>query len=173
MVIQMAKKNKKKKLLNENISTSIIVIAVAVVIVIGSIIMRYKSYSQTWLVCEKDLTSEYHEVLKFRYDADDKLFGYYREEILHNMSEETINTNYDYFMEERKKVEANLSDNFVYDVTKNEDGTLTAKTYIGVSVFPSFFNGYLNNEAIKNNTPLNDVKNHLEANNYTCKTSRK
>ena len=168
MVIKMIKNKKMKK----KIDKSIIVIIVAVVIVLITIVMRVLSYSQTWLVCEKDLNNEYHEILKFRYDADNNLYGYYRFEQLHNMSDETIEQNYQYFLQEIDKVKDSISDGFKYEVYKTDSG-LEVKTYIGVSIYPSFFDSYINNEVVKSTAKLDDIKNHYEANEYSCKVSRK
>ena len=169
MVIKMKKVNKG---LTKNAKTAIIIVVVAVFIVVLSVAVRNASYTQTWLVCEINHTSQYNEVLKFRYDINNKMYGYYREEKLYNMSEETLEANYQEKKAEEDRVHDELSDNFQYTVTK-EDNELHIKTYIGVSVFPNFFNNYTGIEGIKSTSSIEEVKAFLEHNEFTCKTSRK
>ena len=171
MVIRMKKKN---NILNKNTKTAIMVVVIAVFIVLISIAMRNASYTQTWLVCEINHTSQYNEVIKFRYDINNDMYGYYREEKYYNMTEETLEANYQEKRAEEDRVKDSLSDNFQYEVTKDEK-ELHVKTYIGVSVFPNFFNNYLSSQtsSIKNSSTIDEVKSFFENNGYTCNVSRK
>ena len=171
MVIKMKKQNKG---LTKNAKTAIMVVVIAIFLVIISIAMRQASYTQTWLVCEINHTTQYNEVLKFRFDINDKFYGYYREEKLYNMDEQTLEANYQEKRAEEDRVHEELSDNFQYEVVK-ENNELHVKTYIGVSVFPNFFNNYIGSQSssIRSTSSVDDIKNFLEANNYKCSVSRK
>lgn len=167
MVIKMKKKTKKQK-----IDPVILVIIIVVAVTFIAVIARYFTNSQLWLECEKDITEEYNEVIKFKYDTDNNLYAYERTETLHNMSEETLNTNVEYFQGQIDTYKESLSDNFKYYLEKQDD-KLIVKTYIGVAVFPSFFDQYMGTESITSKSKINNVKSFLEDNNYKCKITRK
>ena len=172
MVIKMKKKTNEGFKLTKNAKSAIMVIVIALFIVFISIAMRNASYTQTWLVCEINHTEQYNEVMKFRFDINNKFYGFYREEKIYNMNEETLQANYQEKMDELDRVREELSDNFQYEVTK-EEKELHVKTYIGVSVFPNFFNNYIGIESIRSNSSLEDIKTFLENNKYTCNVTRK
>lgn len=169
MVIRMKKTNKG---LTKNAKIGIMVIVVSIFLVLISIAMRNASYTQTWLVCEINHTSQYNEVLKFRYNINDILYGYYREEKIYNMDDATLEINYREKKDEEDRVHEELSDNFQYEVVK-EEKELYVKTYIGVSVFPTFFNNYIGTERIRSTSSVDEIKSFLESNGYTCTVTRK
>ena len=140
-------------------------------ILIG-VITRHASYTTTILTCNKDLTNEYHEELKFRFDVNNELVAYYRKEVLSNMDEEGINSNYAYFQGELEKVKDNLNDNFKYTVNKN-DNSIEVNTYINVAVYKTFFTNYINNESINSSSSVNDVEKFLKDNSYNCKITKR
>ena len=166
MVIKMNKN------MNKNIKLSIIIIVVAVFMVIISIAYRKASYTQSWLVCNMDYTEKYHEILKFRYDINDKMYGYYREESLSNLTPELLQSNLDSYNQFKDKYKEELDDNFSIEISTT-DTTVLVKTYIGVSVYPNFFNKYFNNDNIKSSSNINDLKTFLESKGYKCEISRK
>ncbi len=170
MVIKMKKKVNKE--LSNKAKQSIIVIVIAIFIVLIFVVARQSSYTQTWLECSIDKSEHYTETLRFRYDINNKFYGYYREEYFHGMTEETLNSNYQDRMNELDRVRESLSDNFQYEVIK-ENNELRVKTYIGVSVFPNFFNNYIGIDSIRSNSSLDDIKTFLESNNYKCNVTRK
>lgn len=159
------KKNNKKK-----IDISIYIIIGVLVIVLLSILYRHFSYTQTWLECEKDITDDYHELVKYRFDADDKIYSYFREEHLHNMDSETLEYNYNYFKEKKEEYKDIINDNFNYTVERINDDVKVG-TYVVVSVYPSYFNS--ENQDINNNTLFKDVEKYYKDKDYTCKISRK
>lgn len=166
MVIKMKKINKKK------VDISIIAVVAVVFITLITIAMREASYTQTWLVCEKDVTDDYHEVLKFRYDADNKLYAYYREELVHDMTPEGIETNKNYFNDKLEQVKSNINENFKYEIISNDDSILV-KTFILVKVYPNFFNTYIASEEINNNSTVDEINKLLTDDNYKCNITRK
>ena len=167
MVMKMKKQTKKK------VDISIIAVVIVVFIALITVVMRENSYTQTWLVCEKDVTGDYHEVLKFRYDADNKLYAYYREELLHDMTPEAIETNVNYFNDKLEKVKDNINENFKYEITKNDDNTLLVKTFILVKVYPNFFNTYIGSEDVTSDSKIDEINKFLSDNEYKCNMTRK
>ncbi len=168
----MSKKNKKiDKDMRNKIEISIILVIIFIFIVIISVSYRHSTYTQTWLVCVKDVTENYHEVLKFRYDSLNNLYGYYREVTITGDSD-MLKENYNYFNEDKSKYESYLDDNFTYEVTLNDDN-LVIKNYIGVSVYAELFTKYFDKEGIKADSKLDDIKQKLEDNSYKCNVSRK
>ena len=159
----------KKKKNNSNLIFISLLIILAVAIVF--LIIRYNTVSSKTLTCVKDLTEQYHETLIFRYDVDNNMYSYSREEIIHDMDEENLNNNYLYFAEQYKKFEGQYSDNFKYEVNR-EDNRVVINTYIGVSIYPKFFNDYIKNDNIKSSTRINDVKSFLETNSYKCEIGK-
>ena len=169
MVIRMKKMSKD---LSKKTKQAIIVIVIAIFMVLISIAMRKSSYTQTWLVCNTNKTNNYYEELKFRYDINNKLYGYYRYERLYGLTEETLNANYQERLNELDRVRESLSDNFQYEV-KKENNEVIINTYIGVSVFPNFFNNYIATDSIRSTSTVEDIKSFLEANDYKCEVTRK
>ena len=168
MVIRM----NKKKQLKKKIDISIIIVVVAVFIAIVSILISNSTYTYSWLVCNKDLTDKYHETLKFRYDINDDLYGFYREETLHDMTEQEINENISQFNNQYESVKEHIDDNFKYEINKDEDSVLI-KTYIGVSIYPTIFNQYFASKGFTATTKINQINDKLTEEGYTCNITRK
>jgi len=158
--------------LTNKIKISIIIIVITVFIILISIVYRNGSYTQTWVVCKMDYTERYHETLKFRYDINDKLYGYYREELVDNLTSELLQANLQSYQSVKDTYKEELDDNFSIEISNTDDQVLV-KTYIGVSVYPNFFNKYFNNENITANTNKDDIKTYLESQGYKCETTRK
>ena len=139
-----------------------------VVLVLFALLIRMKSSTGDLLICKKDITAEYHEELRFRYDITNELYSYNRVEHVHGMSEQSLQDNYNYFNEQYEELKENLNENFKYNIERQEDGSILVTTYINVKVYSSFFNDYINNESIKSNTPIKNVKEFLVGNGYEC-----
>lgn len=168
----MSKKKKKMdKDIRNKIELSIILVVIFIFIVIISVSYRNSTYTQTWLVCDKDVTEDYNEVLKFRFDSLNNLYGYYREVTITGDSN-MLKENYDYFNKDKSKYESYLNDNFTYEVILNDDN-LVVKNYIGVSVYAELFTKYFDKQGIKADSKLDDIKTILENNSYNCNVSRK
>ena len=141
-----------------------------IVFLIFGILYRRSSYTEIWLVCEyPNIYETYEETLKFRY-KENKLYGYYREEIFYRDNESDLEEQYKYFSDIADDLEMN--DNFSYDILKS-NGSVSVKTYIGVSVLPQFFNNYMKDKEITNENTLEEIKENLESSNYSCKVSYK
>ena len=172
MVIKMKKNKKIDKETTDKIKISIVIIIIAVFVVLASIAYRNASYTHTWLVCEKDVAEHYHEVLKFRYDINKKMYGYYREERVHGVTPETLELNYQEYQKQLDQVKDNLDENFQYEIIK-ENNEVIAKTYIGVSIYPAFFNRYINNTSITSGSKIEDLQSYLQGQSYNCTVNRK
>ena len=158
--------------MNNKIKVSIIIVVATVFIAIASIVYRNASYTQTWLVCESDIAAHYHETMKFRFDINNKLYGFYREELIHDVSDSALEENYKMFKEQYDKIKDELDDNVQYEII-NENKKILVKTYIGVSVYPSFFNKFINNQNITTSKTPDEIKSFLESNNYKCEVTKK
>ncbi|HOB25706.1 MAG TPA: hypothetical protein PKG93_00970 [Bacilli bacterium] len=157
---------------DKKIVISSIMIVVFVVIVLVSVSMRSSSYVESWLVCDyPDSYNNYSETLKFRY-VEGTLYGYYRYEKFTTTDEDSKQEEITYFQTEVDKVSSNLNDNFIYKVNEVDDG-VEINTYIGVSVYPTFFNSYLSSKNITANDDINTIKSNLEGSSYTCTITRK
>ena len=155
---------KKKK---NNIDPIIYIIIGVVVFVLIAVLVRMNTHIESTLTCTKNLTGEYKETLTFKFNADNDLYSYNREELLHDMSDEGLEANVKYFNEQLDQLKDSLSDNFKYTVEK-DNKELHVKTFINVKVYPVFFNQYLNNEHINSQAKINDVDKYLRENDYKC-----
>jgi hypothetical protein len=88
------------------------------------------------------------------------------------MTPEEIDNNIQQFNTQYETVKEHIDDNFKYDINRNDDGVLI-KTYIGVSVYPSIFNQYFSAQELTSATKLDQVKDRLTQDGYTCKITRK
>ena len=160
---------KKKK---NNIDIRIILILIIVALSLIAVLIRYKTHVEETLACTKDITDEYRETQVFKYDSDNTLYSYSRAELLHDMSEEGLNSNYEYFNSQLESLKDKLSENFRYTIEK-EEGKLFVKTYINVKVYPAFFNQYINNESINSSSSISDIEKFLINNEYKCEIKRR
>lgn len=149
----------------------IIVIIGFALLIILSLVYNSRHHKETWLVCEnKTGTYEnYSEIIKYRY-VGSTLYGFYREEVILEDSEEDIEERYEYFNDIKENLE--LSDNLDYEITKNTD-SIEVKTYIGVSAMPSFFNKYIESTPITATSTVDTINDYYEELGYECKISYK
>ena len=151
------------------IKLTIIIMLGFIMFGVFGVLYNKNSKTETWLVCNyPDKYDYYSEVIKFRYLEN--MYGYYREETFLNSTDMTLDEREEYFL----KIEENLKEDDYFDYEVTNDGIkVVVKTYINASHYVDFFNDYIKDFNITNETPLSEVEDKMTGFGYNCTTTRK
>lgn len=151
-------------------ATFVICVGVIVMIILN-MVYDYNHYTETWLVCnnEQHKYANYKEIVKYRY-KDDKMYGFYREEIISAENQEVLDNIYNTFKETRDSLD--LTDDLSYEL--EIDGlNLNVKTYIGVEHISYFFDNYIQSTPLDHKSDIKTVEEYYNGEGYECKISYK
>ncbi len=151
-------------------ATFVICVGVIAMILLN-LVYDYNHHTETWIVCsnEQHKYSNYEEVVKYRYIGD-KMYGFYREEVIKAENKEVLDNVYKTFEETRNSLD--LTDDLSYEL-EIKDLSLNVKTYIGVDHISYFFDSYIQSTPLDHKSEIEAVQDYYNNEGYECKISYK
>lgn len=168
--------------MKKNKDKIILFLLLIIVAIIPILAVRYNTeHVPKDLDCNKE-TENSKEKLLFRFDAYGSLYAYDKDLKLYNLDEASMNEQYtkysneqNYFMKYNNKQEEDKgipSEYIKYNVNKG-DTTLEVKVYIFLRIYGALYDYYIKDDHLKYESKMNDVKEYLESNGYSCEIKKK